>query len=160
MLSSVLPRSFYLRDPVSVAQDLLGQVLVHRVQRARITEVEAYPHGDPAAHSSRGRTRRTEVLFGPAGFAYVYLIYGIYDCLNVSCEPEGSAGCVLLRGVEGVRGPGRLTRAFGVTRQHNGVDLTQGPLRIERGRTPSGILVTPRIGISRAKEALLRFVAV
>ena len=113
----VLPRSFYSRPTVEVARGLLGQWLVHGALRGRISEVEAYlPFVDPAAHSHRGMTPRTRVLFGRPGHAYVYLIYGMYYCLNVVCEAEGTPGCVLIRAVEGMgKGPGLLTRAMGIT---------------------------------------------
>ncbi len=130
-----LPRSFYARDAIAVGQDLLGKVLVHRtggVTRAgRIVEVEAYlgPH-DLAAHSARGRTARTEVMFGPPGHAYVYLVYGLHHCMNVVVEPEGLAAAVLLRAVEPVagittrtEGPGLVCRAMHLDRRHNGADL-------------------------------------
>jgi DNA-3-methyladenine glycosylase len=154
-----LPRAFYERPTLEVARGLLGMVLVHGDRRGRIVEVEAYPPGDPAAHSYRGPTPRTEVLFGPGGHAYVYLSYGIHDCLNVSCEPKGVPGCVLIRGLDFVSGPGRLTRAMGVTRAHYGRDLTRGDLRIERGTAVAHVEVTPRIGIAKATDKLWRFVA-
>lgn len=152
-----LTRTFYERDPREVGRDLLGKLLVRgegrRVLAGRIVEVEAYMgDDDPAAHSAVGRTRRNEVLFGPAGHAYVYLIYGNHYCVNVSCMPEGDAGCVLLRALEPVSGveemarargielpeepriptlrniaggPGRLAEALGITRpRDNGKDLT------------------------------------
>lgn len=155
----VLPRSFYERPTLEVARDLLGMTLVHGARRGRIVEVEAYPPDDPAAHACRGRTPRTEVLFGPGGHAYVYLSYGIHECLNVSCEPEGAPGCVLIRGLDFVSGPGRLTRAMGITRAHYGCDLTRGDLRIERGLAPAAIEATPRIGITKATDRLWRFLA-
>jgi DNA-3-methyladenine glycosylase len=155
-----LPRSFYERPTIDVARDLLGMVLVHGTKRGHIVEVEAYlPHEDPAAHSFRGLTNRTKVLFGPGGHAYVYLSYGMHECLNVSCEPEGTPGCVLIRGLDFVSGPGRVTKAMGVTRAHYGADLTDGPLRIVRGSPPRKIQTTPRIGITKAADRLLRFVA-
>lgn len=162
MLSShPLPREFYERPTAEVARDLLGMVLEHGDKRGRIVEVEAYlPYEDPAAHSFRGLTNRTKVLFGPGGFAYVYLIYGIYECLNVSCEKDGTPGCVLIRGLDIVSGPGRLTRAMGITRDHYGMDLTRGPLRILQGTPPLSIKTTPRIGISKAADRPLRFLAV
>ncbi len=126
-----LPRAFYDRDPVTVAQELLGKALVHAadgVQRVgRIVEVEAYlgPH-DLAAHSSRGLTERTKVMFGPPGHAYVYLIYGIHCCMNVVTQAEGQASAVLLRALEPVKnvegrtqGPGLLCRAMGIDRRLN-----------------------------------------
>lgn len=154
----------------------------------RIVEVEAYlgPHNDPpdpAAHSHRGITPRNRVLFGPPGHAYVYSIYGQYFCMNVCCEPEGQAGCVLVRALEpvmGIRqmelnrglqpnaphplltsGPSRLCQALGLTReQHNGLDLLDpaSPLQLrDDGFVVTEVLVTVRIGIRHAVERPLRF---
>ncbi len=125
-------------------------MLTHGQVSARIVETEAYLGlADEASHAWRGRTPRTEVMFGPPGHAYVYLIYGIHDCLNVVSEPEGSPGCVLIRALEPLtgiavmrrrrspertqdlaNGPGKLTLAMGITLRHNGVDLTRGPITI------------------------------
>src|SRR5581483_5179153 len=104
-----LPRSFYDRDTTLVAKDLLGKLLVRKIGRktlvGKIVETEAYlgPH-DLAAHSARGRTKRTEVMFGPPGHAYVYLIYGMYCCMNVVTEREGHASAVLIRALEPLKG--------------------------------------------------------
>lgn len=161
MALRVLPRSFYSRPTVEVARDLLGQVLECEGRRGRILEVEAYlPEEDEAAHAWRGLTPRTRVLFGEPGHAYVYLIYGMHYCLNVVAEPEGTAGCVLIRAVEGWGdGPGKLTRAMGIGLEMNGADLVKGPLRIlaspEEAR--GAVEVTPRIGIRRSAELMLRF---
>src|ERR1700722_327624 len=136
-----LPRSFYARPTVEVARDLLGKVVRHGRASARIVETEAYlGTGDAAAHSARGQTPRTKVIFGPPGHAYVYLIYGMHLCLNIVAEPAGVAGCVLIRAVEPVdtaaefappsKGPGRLTRALGITLDHYGADLTRGPITL------------------------------
>lgn len=163
MPRSVLPRSFYVRPTVDVARGLLGCILRHGGYAGAIREVEAYlPEGDEAAHAWRGRTARTEVLFGPPGHAYVFLNYGVHHCLNVVCEPEGTPGCVLIRAVEGWgSGPGRLTRYAGITLALNGADLTRGPLTIHRAPAPTPrIEVTPRIGIRRSGELPLRFVLV
>ena len=180
-MGPVLPRQFYARSPVEVARDLLGKILVHGTTAGRIVEVEAYlGAGDLAAHSARGVTPRTRVLFGPPGHAYVYLIYGMYECLNVVCEPEGAAGCVLIRalepcaGIELMRqrrpaarrtenlcsGPGRLTLALGITRALNGRDLTAGDLVLRRpaAAPPFHIEATPRIGIALCRDLPLRFV--
>jgi DNA-3-methyladenine glycosylase len=179
----ILKRSFYERPTIEVARALLGRVLVHGEVAGTIVETEAYLGGDDlASHSARGVTNRTRVIFGPPGHAYVYLIYGMYECLNIVAEPAGQPGCVLVRalqpvaGIEIMRrrrpaarriedlasGPGKLTLALGITRDHNGADLTRGPLVV---REPAGqrafeIAVTPRIGISQCAELPLRFVIV
>ena len=156
----LLPRSFYETLPTLVGPRLLGKLLVHRTEAGvlagRIVEVEAYlgPHSDtpdPAAHSHRGPTPRNLVLFGHAGYAYVYSIYGQYFCMNVSCETKGQAGCVLIRALEPIAGieqmienrglhwsgplteriapqltsgPSRLCQAMAIVRSsHNGLDL-------------------------------------
>ena len=179
-----LPRAFYNRPAIEVARALLGTVLVHGTTSGRIVETEAYlgPQSgleDRAAHSWRGVTPRTRVIFGPPGYAYVYLIYGVYECLNVVAEPKGSAGCVLIRalepvagiprmrsrrgGVPGVErlanGPGKLTLAMGITRRHNGADLTRGRLTIRPPERSEDIRigVSPRIGIKHCADLPLRF---
>jgi DNA-3-methyladenine glycosylase len=176
----ILPRSFYRRNTITVARDLLGKILVHGAARARIVETEAYLGGDDlAAHSARGLTERTQVIFGPPGHAYVYLIYGMHECLNLVAEREGSPGCVLIRALEPLegidemrarrrmvrnmedlaRGPGNLTKALGITRAHNGVDVTRGELRVEHAddTAPLEIITTPRIGITKCADLPLRF---
>jgi DNA-3-methyladenine glycosylase len=161
MTAEILPRAFYARPTVEVARALLGMRLEHNGRGGAITEVEAYlPAGDRAAHAWRGRTPRTGVLFGPPGHAYVFLAYGMHECLNVVAEPEGLPGCVLIRAVEGWgSGPGKLTRALGITRALNGADLTRGPLLVRRGRPPARVQVTPRIGIRASADLPLRFLA-
>ena len=177
----ILPRSFYARATVEVARGLLGKVLVHGVTAGIIVETEAYLGGDDlAAHSARGLTARTRVIFGPPGHAYVYLIYGMYECLNLVAEPDGRPGCVLIRALEPVsgvelmqarrgairkvaqlaNGPGKLTLALGITRAHNGADVTRGSLVVREaaGTGEREIEVTPRIGITRSAELPLRFV--
>ena len=128
--------SFYQRDAEKLARDLIGAVLVRRARgreyRARIVEAEAYvgPQ-DLASHSSRGRTKRTEVMFGPPGHAYVYLVYGMYEMFNIVAGKTGGGQAVLIRAAEPLdgwkaelSGPGKLTRAFKITRSANGLDLT------------------------------------
>ena len=169
-----LPRSFYDRDTVEVAHELLGKCLVHRSQGAervgRIVEVEAYlgPH-DLAAHSSKGLTARTKTMFGPPGHAYVYLIYGIYHCMNVVTQPEGVASAVLLRALEPVRGvegrtqgPGLLCRAMHIDKRLNGHDLLSADFYIADDGFPRrfSIVKRPRIGVDYAghwARRLLRF---
>lgn len=155
-----LKRGFYARPAEIVAQELLGKLLCHGDLRGRITETEAYPGGDDlASHSAAGITERTKVIFGPPGHAYVYLIYGLHYCLNVVTQPEGTPGCVLIRGLEWVSGPARLTRAMGITLEHYGVDFTQGPLTIRDAPSITAFDVTPRIGLTKCADRLLRYVA-
>ena len=184
-----LSRTFYDRDTLEVARDLLGTYLVRRLDGAelvvRITETEAYVGAvDKACHAYGGRrTARTETLYAKPGTAYVYLIYGMYHCLNFVTEPEGTAAAVLLRGVEAVsgadlmaynrfgrgyeqltadqrknflNGPGKVCRALALTRTHNGLDLTAGgELFLCAGEAPTGeIHVGKRIGIDYAEEAV------
>ncbi len=170
-MRGILKRSFYSRPTIDVARDLLGKIIVHRdgdqTRTGRIVETEAYlGTSDPAAHAYRGATPRTRVLFGHPGHAYVYLIYGMYHCLNVVAEEEGTAGCVLIRAIEPVanvtgsgNGPGRLTRALGITLEHYGADLTQGNLTIREAakRDQLEIGISPRIGIREAVDWPLRF---
>jgi DNA-3-methyladenine glycosylase len=143
-----------------VARDLLGKVLTFKNKAARIVETEAYlGEDDEAAHSARGITPRTRVIFGPPGHAYVYFVYGMHHCLNIVCEPEGVAGCVLIRALEGFNGPARLTKGFGINLAHNGADLTSGPITIHQPRIPEKFKIasSPRIGISKSADLPLRF---
>ncbi|MCP9449766.1 MAG: DNA-3-methyladenine glycosylase [Nitrospira sp.] len=161
----VLTRPYFLRPTLTVARDLIGKYLVrHRdreVLAGKIVEVEAYVGTeDKACHASKGRTARTDVMFGPPGVAYVYLIYGVYHCLNVVTEREGFPAAVLIRAVEVdgeiIDGPGRLCRAFDIDRSLNRLDLTAGQslwfedrgARVSRGRIDR----FPRIGVDYAGE--------
>jgi DNA-3-methyladenine glycosylase len=175
-----LKRSFYHRSAIHVARDLLGKVLIHGATGGMIVETEAYLGLDDAAsHAYRGITKRNEVMFGPPGYAYVYFIYGMYECVNMVAEPAGIAGAVLIRALEpllGVElmqirrpgakrlrdlasGPGKLTIALGITRALNGADVTKGPLvvRDRRNVEPFEIAAGPRIGISKNADLPLRF---
>ncbi len=121
----LLPRSFFNRDPREVARELLGKLIVRRKGRTRlagrIVEVEAYlGAGDAAAHAAAGRTTRNAVLWGPPGHAYVYFIYGVHYCLNISCLPDGEAGCILIRALEPVAGIMEMARARGLHHLHGG----------------------------------------
>jgi DNA-3-methyladenine glycosylase len=155
-----LPRSFYDRDTISVARELLGKYLVHAERVGRIVEVEAYlgPH-DLAAHSARGLTERTKVMFGPPGHAYVYMIYGMYYCMNVGTERAGHASAILLRAIEPVQnvegrtqGPGLLSRAMGIDKRLNAHDLLSADFYIAASRKPEvfTIVKRPRIGVDYA----------
>jgi DNA-3-methyladenine glycosylase len=168
-----------------VAPDLLGRTLVRTLPggerlSARIVEVEAYREDDPASHSYRGRTQRTEVMFGPPGRLYVYFTYGMHFCMNVVTGGDDEGSAVLLRAAEPLEGldrmaasrglddprllcagPGRLCQAMAVSREQNGADLVVGAeLRIERGLPvdAGGILAGPRVGIAVATEQPWRFV--
>ena len=203
-----LVRSFFARDADVVARDLLGRILVHDAPEgrvaARVTETEAYfgpagrnPHlkdrrdmpaalrrrllkeGDPASHSFPGVTKRNRVMYGPPGHWYVYLIYGMHECANVTTGPLDAPEpqAVLLRGgeaVEGVEavrarrggrldlsGPGKLAQGMGITRALYGADAVDGPLRFEAGAPlpAAEVEVTPRIGVVGGEDLPLRFVA-
>ena len=163
MNAKSLPREFYTRDALVVARALVGTYLVHGDRAGRIVETEAYRGPkDLACHARAGLTKRTRTLYGPPGHAYVFLIYGMYDCFNVVCFGEGKGHAVLVRAVEpeagvpeGVRtdGPGRLARALGITRSHDAADLVE-PAHLyvaPRTRRPR-IAVSPRVGVAYAGE--------
>lgn len=158
-----LPRSFYEQPTLQVARQLLGKYLVHDdhgIKRTgRIVEVEAYKGPeDMAAHSSRGCTERTRVMFGPAGHAYVYLIYGMWNCINAVTQQPGVPQAVLIRAVEPVmnldkktHGPGLLCKAYNIDRSFSGIDLCGNTLWIEeRGDMPVSIQRATRIGVDYA----------
>jgi len=169
-----LPCKFYARKTIDVARDLLGKSLVHHVDGvkriAKIVEVEAYlgPH-DLAAHSARGLTERTKVMFGPPGHAYVYLIYGMYYCVNVVTEEEGHASAVLIRALEPIKnidartqGPGLLCIAMQIDKRLNAHDLLSDDFYIAESSTTEKftIIKRPRIGVDYAgtwAKKLLRF---
>jgi DNA-3-methyladenine glycosylase len=182
----VLKRDFYARPTLDVAPDLLGKLLVHRstdgVAAGRIVEVEAYiGEDDPACHAAPGPTARNQPLYGPPGFAYVYLNYGLHYLVNAVTEPQGSPAAVLIRALEPVdglglmrarrsrarwrkgkpvppdpelcRGPGNLTAALGITLAHNRFPLTRKPLTIEDDGFRAGeVSWSPRIGIRVGTE--------
>ncbi|HUG52252.1 MAG TPA: DNA-3-methyladenine glycosylase [Vicinamibacteria bacterium] len=160
------------QPPEVAARLLLGTVLVRRLpgglRAARIVEAEAYlGEGDPAAHAFRGRTARTEPLWGPPGTLYVYFIYGMHHCLNFAVEREGRAGCVLIRAAEPVAsldhgsatGPGRLCRALDIDTTLSGRHLFEAAstLYLREGPKPARVGVSARVGIRRAAERPLRF---
>ncbi|MGH2572430.1 MAG: DNA-3-methyladenine glycosylase [Actinomycetota bacterium] len=178
-----LPRSFYARPSTVVARDLLGRLLIRRRSDVtlvgRIVECEAYQEGDPASHSFRGLTTRTEVMFGPPGHLYVYFTYGMHFCANVVTGRRGEGSAVLLRAVEPLEGiewmrrrrgvadpqalcsgPARLTQAFGIGRPDDGVDLVSGrDLFFSEGRplVEAQIGAGPRVGISVATDRVWRY---
>lgn len=180
---NVLPLSFYDRDPVTVARDLLGKLLVHEhdghMTAGVIVETEAYlAANDPASHASRGRTARNTAMFGPPGRAYIYALHR-HHCLNVVTEEEGVPSAVLLRAVEPLvgipvmqtrrrtarhihltSGPGKLCEAFAIDRSLDQWDVTQGQrlwVAVPQSGTPREIAVTARVGVTSARELPLRF---
>jgi DNA-3-methyladenine glycosylase len=178
----LLEDSFYNRNTVEVAQDLLGKILIvqsspHEWTAGRIVETEAYRGSDPASHSSRGETPRCSVMFGNPGVAYVYLIYGMYEMLNFVTEPQGQPGAVLIRAVEPLwgidlmekrrkiqkrihltNGPGKLCSAMGIQMSHNAQSL-KGPSLwvIDDGFRAQSYSQSGRVGIRLGKEVLWRF---
>ena len=174
----ILKRAFYDRPTVEVARDLLGKVLFHGSAAGTIVETEAYlGGGDLAAHSARGLTERTRVIFGPPGHAYVYFIYGLHNMFNVVTETEHAAGAVLIRALEPADGlelmssrrgggshltdgPARLCQAMAITLGQNGADLTRGPLGIRRRMSydEEEVMVTPRIGVGGSHDAPYRYI--
>jgi DNA-3-methyladenine glycosylase len=180
----ILPSSFYSRPTRKVARDLIGQILTHEtpegIASGRIAEVEAYlPKNDPACHAARGQTPRNRVMFGPAGFAYVYFCYGNHFLLNVVTEQQGVPGAVLIRALEPLdgidlmarrrkkewgsrrsltNGPGKLVQALGISRAQNERKLTVKPLYIRPDTGFTGkVGVTTRIGITEGWDLPLRF---
>lgn len=186
----IIPKSFLKCSTTLAARRLLGTFVVHETDEGiaggRIVETEAYLfRDDPACHASRGMTKRNEVMFGPAGRAYVYFVYGMYYCLNVATGKEGEGEAVLIRALEPVfgldlmqkrrkttdlrklcSGPGKLVLALGVDGKNNGLCLRSGPLKVytadsfRRDYKRNGrfdIVSTTRIGISQAKDLPLRF---
>uniref|UniRef100_Q07MZ6 Putative 3-methyladenine DNA glycosylase n=1 Tax=Rhodopseudomonas palustris (strain BisA53) TaxID=316055 RepID=Q07MZ6_RHOP5 len=175
-LGPKLKRGFFDRSVHEVAPELIGATLLVDGCGGVIVEVEAYHHTDPAAHSYRGQTPRNAVMFGPPGFAYVYRSYGIHWCLNVVCEPKGSASAVLIRalapthglaamqrrrGVVDERalcsGPGKLGQALGVTIAHNGLRLDAPPFALHARTETPAIAAGVRIGITKAAELPWRY---
>jgi DNA-3-methyladenine glycosylase len=169
----MLKPAFYRRPAEELAKDLLGTILVRRFRkkelRARIVETEAYVGAhDLACHATKGRTKRTEVMFLPGGHAYVYLIYGMYEMFNIVSGEADDPQAVLIRAAEplddwqaDLSGPGKLTRALGITRAHNGLSLNNDSMYLLQNPTAAPEIVqTARIGVDYAKEwkdAPLRF---
>lgn len=175
-----LDREFYAAPTLSVARNLLGQVLVRSSSRGDragiIVETEAYTQNDPACHASRGKTRRNAAMFGLAGTAYVYFIYGMHYCFNVVTAPEGIGEAVLIRALEPIAGislmeearglndvkllcsgPARLCQALDITAALDGVSLTGDTLFIRAGSQPQSIVTASRIGISVGRDLPYRF---
>jgi DNA-3-methyladenine glycosylase len=180
----LLPREFYDKDTVIVAQELLGAFFTHTTKEGetggRIVETEAYLTNDPANHAFGRVTKRTHVMYGKPGCAYIYTIYGMYCCMNVVTREEGIGEAVLIRSLQPItgislmqhrrgktdvsqlcNGPGKLTIAMGITPALDGLDVTNGDLTISKDLQETinrdSIVATPRIGVTKAQDLLLRF---
>jgi DNA-3-methyladenine glycosylase len=171
-----LRRSFFDRSVHAVAPELIGATFLVNGIGGLIVEVEAYHHTDPAAHSYRGKTERNAVMFGPAGYAYVYRSYGIHWCVNFVCEGAGSASAVLIRalqptaGIAAMRrrrklkderllcsGPGRLTQALAITHAQNGLALDRAPFALFAPAERVEVAVGIRIGLTKATDLPWRY---
>jgi DNA-3-methyladenine glycosylase len=172
----LLRKAFFNRSVHEVAPDLIGATLLVDGVGGIIVEVEAYHHTEPAAHSYRGPTPRNAVMFGPAGYAYVYRSYGIHWCVNLVCEKAGSASAVLIRALQPTHGfaamrrrrglhderllcsgPGKLTEALGISHAHNGLALDAPPIALYARNAKPDIVAGVRIGLTKAVELPWRY---
>jgi DNA-3-methyladenine glycosylase len=171
-----LKRSFFARNVLEIAPELIGATLLVDGVGGVIVEVEAYHHTEPAAHSYRGPTPRNMVMFGPHGFVYVYRSYGIHWCVNFVCEKEGSAAAVLIRALQPTHGisamrrrrglhdecllcsvPGKLCEALGISIAHNGLPLDAPPIALYRRTKEADVVTGVRIGITKAADLPWRY---
>jgi DNA-3-methyladenine glycosylase len=155
---------FYNRHVIEVAKDLLGKRLVWGTFEGIITETEAYRGlDDPASHAASGITSRSQIMFGPPGHVYVYIIYGMYHCLNIVTEAPGQPSAVLIRGLKlpnlHLNGPGKICRHLGINKSHNNLNLVanNNDAYLTHGITPTNYIETSRIGIKKATDKLWRF---
>ena len=175
-LGKPLKRSFFARSVHEVAPDLIGATLLFNGVGGVIVELEAYHHTEPAAHSYNGPTPRNQVMFGPPGYVYVYRSYGIHWCVNFVCEKESSAAAVLIRALEPTHGlaamqrrrgvdderalcsgPGKLTEALGITREHNGLALDSPPFALYARKEKVEVVSGIRIGLTKAVDLPWRY---
>jgi DNA-3-methyladenine glycosylase len=175
-LGKRLTKKFFDRSVHKVAPDLIGATLLFGGIGGMIVEVEAYHHTDPAAHSYNGPTARNRVMFGPAGFAYVYRSYGMHWCVNFVCEEEGSASAVLIRALQPTQGlaamrrrrglqderalcsgPGKLCQALGITDAHNALPLDAAPYALHAATSKPDLMIDVRIGITKAADLPWRY---
>jgi len=166
MTKNKLQRNFFNQATLKVAQNLLGKTIVFNNKTGIIYETEAYiGQNDPACHAAKGMTPRNKIMFGPAGIAYVYFIYGMYFCLNFVTEKEGFPAAVLIRGIKTenivenkTNGPGKLCNYFGITKKENGVDICNSTnFYVANSNNNYQFICTPRIGIKNGTDKLWRF---
>jgi DNA-3-methyladenine glycosylase len=155
---------FYKQNAVDVAKDLLGKKIVFGEKQGIITETEAYRgEDDPASHGHRGVTKRNAAMFSSPGNLYIYICYGIHHCLNIVVEEEGQAAAVLVRSIKAdniiINGPGKVCRYLNVSMQHNFKSLLNGnDIYITQSLIPNKVLAASRVGISKARDKLWRFI--
>lgn len=163
----ILNRAFFLQDTNIVSTNLIGKLLCFHNFQGVITETESYiGMDDPACHAARGITKRTKIMFGPAGFSYVYFIYGKYYCLNIVTEAVNFPAATLIRGIKLIHppytyldGPGKLCRFLGINLAYNGIDITLSKeLYIKDIGYPLSYQSTPRIGISKGLDKMWRYI--
>lgn len=166
---SRMTREFFNRDTLKVAQELIGKLLIFKNHTGIITETEAYMgFDDPASHAFAGKTKRSQIMFGPPGFSYIYLIYGMYYCLNFVTEKEEYPAAVLIRGLLiqnhekqqyiHLDGPGKICRHLGITINENGQDIITHPeFYVAPTRKKMDYTAQTRVGISKGKDKLWRF---
>lgn len=166
---SLLTKDFYARDTLLVAKELLGCVLCRKdgntIYKGIIVETEAYTEDEPSCHAYNGPTKRSLPLFGEAGTAYVYFVYGMHHCMNIVTDKKGFGSAVLIRALEPLgeteraNGPALLCKALKITTELNGISMTEeaSPLWVEKGKAPTEIVQTTRIGITKAADYPWRF---
>lgn len=159
----MLTESFFTRDSLVVARELLGKKICFKGKEALIVETEAYTINDPGSHAFKKKTSRNKVMFEKGGKLYVYFCYGMYNLMNIVTDKQGVPSAVLIRALEPLNfqaktnGPGLLTRALSINREHNGLLVTGPQLWLENGLKPGEVVQTTRIGLSQGKELPYRF---
>ncbi|MSO13886.1 DNA-3-methyladenine glycosylase [Rickettsiales endosymbiont of Trichoplax sp. H2] len=161
-----LKREFFEQPTLEVSKNLLGKILLFNQLQGIITETEAYiGYDDPACHAAKGKTKRNQAMFERAGFSYVYMIYGMYFCLNIVTEKKDFPAAVLIRGIKLINvnkilnGPGKLCKELGINKEHNQLDMINNQqFSILNNNVKFPFEATPRIGITKGKENLWRFI--
>ncbi len=160
----MLKKNFYKRDSRIVAKELLGKKICYKDKEGIIVETEAYTTNDPGSHAYMKKTKRNQIMYKEGGALYVYLCYGMHYLMNIVTDEKNVPSAVLIRGIEPLKniskktnGPGLLTKALGITKEHNGLSVTGSTIWLEEGITPEEIVQTKRVGLSRGKKLPYRF---